>query len=64
MGDVTMGACFCLFGQVYLTLGTNPKSHFFGSRFFGKWAIICVFRVLDWFASISGAKIMAQKPHF
>jgi len=28
MGDVTMGACFCHFGQVYLTLGANPISHF------------------------------------
>jgi len=27
-GDVIMGACFCLFDQVYLALGTNPICHF------------------------------------
>jgi len=31
LGDVTMGACFRLFGQVYLALATSPTSHSFGS---------------------------------
>jgi len=35
VGDVIMGACFCLADQVDLTLGTNLTSHLFGSIFFG-----------------------------
>ena len=27
VGDVVMGACFRLFGHVYLALGANPASH-------------------------------------
>jgi len=30
MDDVTLRACFYLFGQVYLTLGANPLIDFFG----------------------------------
>jgi len=33
--DVTMVACFYLFGQVYLALGTNPTNHFW-LKFFWK----------------------------
>jgi len=36
MGDVIRGACFHLFHQVYLVLGTNPISHFVGSKTFWK----------------------------
>jgi len=32
--DVTMGACFRLFGPVYLALGANPTGHF--------WLLFCV----------------------
>ena len=35
---------------------------FFGSSFFGFYAIIQVFRARDWLSSISAVKIMAQKP--
>jgi len=35
VGDVIVGACFRLFGQVYPALGANSTSHFFGSSFFG-----------------------------
>jgi len=39
-------------------------SHIFGLSFFLKLAKICVFRALDWLSSISGSRIMAQKPCF
>jgi len=35
VGDITMRACFCLFGQLYLTLGANPTSHFWVKFVFG-----------------------------
>jgi len=59
--DIIMGTCFCPCGWVYQTLGANPKGHFFGSSYFGIYAVIQVFRAIDWLASISGAKIMTVK---
>jgi len=28
VGDITVGACFCVFDQLYLALGANPTKHF------------------------------------
>jgi len=66
VGDVTMRACFCLFGQVYLTLGANSKSRFSAQVFFGNYALIRDFRILNWLysSSKSGPRIWAQKPNF
>jgi len=36
----------------------------FGTSLFGNHAIIRVCGTLDWLSSISGAKIVAQKPNF
>jgi len=63
VGDITMRTCFWLFGWLYLALGANPTSYFWLKLFFGNLAIIRVFRgALDWFSSISGARIMVHKP--
>jgi len=59
-----MSAYLCIFGQLYLALGGNPKSHFLAQKCVGNEAIIRVCRVVDRLSSISGARIMAQKPHF
>jgi len=32
-GDVTMRACFQIFGHLYLALGPNPLTHSFESKF-------------------------------
>jgi len=32
-GDITMRACFHIFGRVYLSLGANPLSHFLAEVF-------------------------------
>jgi len=32
-GDVTMRACFEIFGHLYLALGSNPLTHSFESKF-------------------------------
>jgi len=61
LSDIIMGTCFCPCGRVYQTLGANPKGHLFGSSYFGIYAVIQVFRAIDWLASISGAKIMTVK---
>jgi len=53
--------CYCNFGRVFLALGANPKGHVFDSICFQNVAKIRVFGVLS---SITGAKIMAQKPNF
>ena len=33
MGNVITGACFCLFGKVYMALGANLTSHFLAQVF-------------------------------
>ena len=51
------GACFHPFGQVHLALGANQTSQFFGSILFGNWAMIQVFRALDWFLAYLQANV-------
>ena len=36
LGDVTKKACFWIFDPLQLSLGANPISHFYGSKFFWK----------------------------
>ena len=59
VGDVTMSAYFCIFGQLYLTLGANPMSHFLAQNCFGN-----RFEVWNRLPSVSGAKFMAKRPQF
>jgi len=61
LGDIIMEACFCLFYQVHLALGTNPTSHFWLHLFLETRLSIRLFTAHDWHSSLSGAKIMVQK---
>ena len=45
------------YGWGYLALGANPTGFFFNQ------AIVWVVRAPDWLSSISGAKVMTQKPN-
>jgi len=42
-----MSAFFCIFGRVYLALGANPLSNFFGQGFFENYAKLRFLRALD-----------------
>ena len=61
-GTSRVGVFLRFFGLLYVALDANPMSQFFRSSFFRNYAIIRVFRALDWLSRISGAKIMPQKP--
>ena len=43
--------------------GRQSYEPFFGSNFFGNQTISPVYRALDWPPSMSGTKVLAQKPH-
>ena len=62
VGCVIMGAWFRGFvAEVTWTWAPIQKAIFLVQGFFGVYDIIRVLRALDWLASISGAKLMAQK---
>jgi len=63
VGYVTSG-CFCIFGELYLALGTNPMSQFLGSKCFGIQAIIRVFRALIGFLSYLQQKFWLKNSVF
>ena len=58
LGDVTKRTRFRIFDQLRQALRANPMSHFYGLKLF--WRL----DVLDWPSSMSGTKVMAQKPNF
>jgi len=55
---------FVHFWRLCLALGASPMGTFFAQSFFGFVIRKRVFRALDWLASSSGDKLMAQKPSF
>jgi len=57
-----VGVSFSFFGLVYAALDANAMSQLFRTSCFWNYAIIRVFRAFDWLSSISGSKIMLQKP--
>jgi len=62
VNDVIIEVGLRIFGRGQRALGANPTNHFSDSSFIGHKAITRVFRALDWHYSVSGSKIMAQKP--
>jgi len=65
LGDLTKRACFWIFDQLYLALGANPMSLFCFKLFLETRRTSASLEPLtDIPASISGTRIMAQRPHF
>ena len=58
--DLTKWGCFLIFNHLWLALGANAISNFFGSKLFWKLSDHRVYRPLDWPCSMSGTKMMVH----